>query len=252
MAEYDGGNYEGQTAFPNPQSQQRRALQTATRLSPQARAIRQEAWEQPPQQIYPPQTQNEQYPAEPMQESGHMLDEMSRYRRYMEGQGGYIDPVSASNPENFATIGLPFIWTLDQATNGFIELASGAQLNVTVTVDAAADFVLQAIMARATREFTYFMSDSGSDRRLMSQPVSAIASMGGTGRAIAPTTPQLLNAATTLLISIQDGGDQSPNIYNGNRVADANLEPSVADPQVLVNKIGLFLIGVRRARRPGT
>lgn len=251
MGQYDGGNYEGQTPMPMPQSQQRRGVVNAQRLSPQARNIRREAWAETPPQIYPPQTQNERLPAQPMLDSDAMSEEMGRYQQMM-AQNGYIDPVSPSNPQNFATIGLPFVWCLDQATNGFVELTTGQLLNFTVAISADADFVLQAITARATREFTFLLVDSGADRRLSNQPVSAIASMGGTGRAFAPTTPQLCMAATTILVQIQDGGDQSPNIYNGNRVSDANLEPSVADPDILVNKIGLFLHGVKRRRPVGS
>lgn len=244
MARNDGGNYEGQTPFPMAQSQQRRS---PAGLSPQARAIRQQAWAENPSQIYPPQTQNEHYPAQPMLESAAMSQMMQQYANYAAGMG-YQDPVSPSNDQNFATIGLPFVYCLDQATAGFIELAAGGTVSVTIAVSADADFVLQAIGARATREFTYFMNDSGADRRLSTQPVSAIATLGGTGRAFAPTTPQLMMAATTILVQITDGGDQSPNIYNGARVANGNLEPSVADPDVLVNKIGLFLYGVKRLR----
>lgn len=247
MARHDGGNYEAQTPYPMPQSQQRRMVQTADRLT--ERRLRQEAETTRPRQNYPPQTQNERYPGQPMLGSDAMAERMEQYRRMMQGEG-YVDPVSASNDQNFATIGLPFIYTLDQATNGFIELASGATGNFTINVSSDADFILQAITARATREFVFLMVDSGSDRRLSTQPASAIASFGGVGRAFAPTTPQLFSAATQILIQITDGGDRSPNIYNGGQVADADLEPQVGAPQNLVNKIGLMLHGVKRLRPP--
>ena len=245
---YDGGNYEGQTPFPMPQSQERRAVMAGNGDSREVRALRYQARYQAPQTIYPPQTQREQYANQPMLESDAMTDEMLRIRQMAQSQG-YADPVYGSNPENFATIGTPFIYCLDQATNGFIEFATGATGTFSVAISADADFVCHAISARATREFTYVLVDSGADRRLSSQPVSAIASLGGTGRVFNPTVPQLMKAATTLIVQITEGGDQSPNIYSGARVANANLEPSVADPLVLVNKIGLFFVGVKRVKQ---
>lgn len=249
MGRYDGGNYEGQTAFPTPQNQERRAVANQmNQLSRDDIIRRQQALRQTPVTVYPPQTQNQRMPAQPMLDSDAMTDEMQRIRAHAQATG-YYDPVSGSPDVNFATIGNNFVYCLDQATNGFIELTPGQTLTFTVAVSADADFVMMALCARATREFTYLMSDSGADRRLSSQPVSAIAAMGGTGRAISPTVPQLMKAATTILVQITDGGNQSPNIYSGARVADANLEPSVADPAVLVNKIGLFFIGVKRVRQ---
>lgn len=249
MSQWDGGNYEGQTPFAMPQNQERRAVANQmNQLSPEAQRRMRQADRTAPRQIYPPQTQNERYPAQPMLESDAMRQELLDLRRQVEGLG-YFDPVTGSNPENFGTIGLPYVYCLDQATAGFIELASGATGTFTVAVSADADFIMMALTARATREFTYVMSDSGADRRLSSQPVSAIASLGGVGRVFSPTVPQLMKAATTILVQITDGGNQSPNIYDGTRVSDANLEPSVADPQVLVNKIGMFFIGVKRVRQ---
>lgn len=249
MSRYDGGNYEGQTAFATPQNQERRAVANQmNQLSRDDMIRRQQALRQTPVTVFPPETQNQRYPNQPMLDSDAMTDDMRRIRAHAEATG-YYDPVTGSPDVNFATIGNNFVYCLDQATSGFIELLPNATTTVTVAVSADADFVMMALMARCTREFIYLMTDSGADRRLSSQPVSAIASMGGTGRAVSPTVPQLMKAATTILVQITDGGDQSPNIYTGNRVADANLEPSVADPDVLVNKIGLFFVGVKRVRQ---
>lgn len=246
MGRYDGSNYEGQVPMPMPQSQQRRML------AEQAEALRRQGQVVTPRTIYPPETERERYPNQPMLESDHMRQEMVQIQNALASQG-YVDPVSGSNPVNYATIGLPYVYTLDQASQGFIELnpfpGAGSTFQGSITISAADDFILQAITARATREFVLTFNDNGSDRLLQSQPVSAIAWMGGLGRVFAPTVPQLVKAATVLQVTITDGGDQSPNIYNGNRVANANLEPSVANPEVLVNKIGLFLHGVRRVRR---
>lgn len=249
MGRYDGGNYESQTPLPMPQAQQRRALEMQNRsLNPAVRNLRQQEIREVPQSIYPPQTEGQRYPDQPMLDSDAMAHRMAEYANEQAGQG-YYDPVSGSNNQNFATIGLHYTYALDQAVNGFVELGSGATGSFTMSFTADSDFVALAYMARCTREFQFAMVDSGADRQLQLRPVSAIAFFGGLGRAVAPCVPQLYKGKTTMQIQITDGGPLSPNIYNGAQVADADLEPSVANPAVLVNKIGIFLIGVKRLQR---
>jgi hypothetical protein len=254
MGRFDGGNYEAQTPFAMPQAQQRRGLEMQNGEMSQAdiqRAVRQmraQGIREVPQTIYPPQTEQQLLANQPMLDSDAMSRRMAEYANQQAGLG-YVDPVSGSNDQNFATIGLHYTYCLDQAVNGFIELAPGASASFSINFTADSDFICQAYMARSTREFTFTLTDSGADRQLQLRPVSAIAFFGGTGRAIAPTVPQLYKGKTTVQIQLTDGGDRSPNIYNGNQVANANLEPSVANPQVLVNKIGLFLVGVKRLQR---
>lgn len=249
MARYDGGNYEAQTPHAMPQAQQRRALEMQNRsLNPAVRNLRQQEVREVPPSVYPPQTEQQRYPNQPMLDSDAMAHRMAEFEQMQAGMG-YFDPVRGSNAENFATIGLHYTYALDQATNGFIELPPGATGSFTVSFTADSDFICQAYVARATRDFFFSMQDSGADRQLQLRPVSAVAFFGGTGRAMAPTVPQLYKGKTTMQIQITDAGDRSPNIYNGGQVADADLEPSVADPDTLVNKVGIFLVGVKRLQR---
>lgn len=227
-----GNNYESQVPYPMAQAQQ-------------ARALRMQAQREVPPSIYPPQTENQRYPAQPALDSDAYGHDLDKVRQQAAGLG-FVDPINGSNQMNFATIGLPFVYTLDQAVGGFIELLPGATGSFTVSFTADSDFVAQGFAARATREFIYSMQDSGADRNLQNRPQSAIATLGGLGRISTPTVPLLFKGKTTLQMQITDGGNGSPNIYNGAPVLDANLEPSVSNPAVLVNKIGIFLIGVKR------
>lgn len=248
MGQYDGGNFESQTPMPMPQAQQRRGIEMQENAM-RNQQLRRQALREVPPTIYPPQSEMQRYANQPMLDSPAMSQEMAEIQNQAAASMGYMDPVSGSNNVNFSTIGLPFTYGLDQANAGFIELLPGAQLACTISISADADMVVQAISARATREFIYTWVDSGADRRLQTTPLSAIATLGGMGRVFSPTVPMLVKGKTTLQIIIQDGGAGSPNIYNGAPVANANLEPSVADPQVLVNKIGFFLVGVKRLQR---
>lgn len=158
------------------------------------------------------------------------------------------DIISGSNQMNFMTIGQPFTYRLsDPALQfGIVELAPGANGSFTVAVSADADFICYKIQGSITRDCVISITDSGAGRQLQNRPVTGIELLGTGFRAYNLDVPLLIKNKSSLQIDIQDLGALSRDPFTGGLVPDAGLQPSFADPAVLVNRISLSFVGVKR------
>lgn len=164
------------------------------------------------------------------------------------GEGGpsASDVISGSNNQNFFTIGLPFTYKLNAAQNGFIELPSGGTGSFTVDVSADADFIIYEIQGQVTRNCTFQITDAGSNRLIQNRPVTAFELLGSGQRNNQLSVPMLIKAKSAIQVQITDLGPLAYNIYTGALVGDAALQPSVDNPQELVNRISIAFVGVKR------
>lgn len=156
------------------------------------------------------------------------------------------DVISGSNNQNFFTIGLPFTYKLDEAINGFIELAPNGRLSATVNVSADADFVIYEIQGQVTRNCTFQINDAGSNRNMQTRPVTAFELLGTGQRNNQLSVPMLIKAKSSIQVDIVDMGPLAYNIYTGALVPDAALQPSIANPGILVNRVSIAFVGIKR------
>lgn len=197
---------------------------------------------------YPPGTpRNPELQNQPALEGPEFFAEGEMAAREQGPNGS--DVISGSNNMNFFTIGLPFTYKLNEAINGFVEIPSGGTGSFTVDVSADADFIIYEIQGQCTRNCTFVISDAGSNRLLQNRPVTAMELLGTGQRNNQLSVPQLIKAKSAIQVQITDLGPLAFNIYNGTLVADAGLQPSVANPQVLVNRVSIAFVGVKRVEK---
>ena len=197
---------------------------------------------------YPPGTpRNPELQTQPALEGPEFFAEGEEAARQMGPNGS--DVISGSNNMNFFTIGLPFVYKPNEAVNGFLEVPSGGTISVTVDVSADADFVIYEIQGQVTRNCSFVISDAGSNRLLQNRPVTAFELLGSGQRNNQLSVPQLIKAKSAIQIQITDFGPLAYNIYTGALVADAALQPSVANPAVLVNRVSIAFVGVKRVEK---
>lgn len=159
------------------------------------------------------------------------------------------DVISGSNNQNFFTIGLPFVYKPDEMVMGFSELAPGGTLPLTVSISADADFVIYEIQGQCTRNISIVIADAGANRLLQNRPMTAFELFGTGQRNNQLSVPLLVKAKSSLQVQITDLGPNAYNIYSGTLVPNAALQPSVADPAVLVNRVSIAFVGVKRVEK---
>lgn len=161
------------------------------------------------------------------------------------------DIISGSNNENFMSVGLPFTYRLSDPNLrfGIVELLPNGTGSFAVQISADADFIVYKIQGSVTRDCVFDFTDAGAGRQLMSRPVTAIELLGSGFRAYNLDVPMLIKNKSSIQVNITDLGPLSRDPFTGLLVPDAGLQPSFADPAVLVNRISISFVGVKRVAK---